>query len=80
MLGSIPGTAYKAKYHKNSYTGAGSAAGWSVWLTIQSSSDFCCDWCPRAQNMKYTINLGMRKFPSNTNNSTRWQASQITVT
>ena len=30
MLGSIPGAAYKSKYHKSLYTGAGSAAGWLV--------------------------------------------------
>lgn len=30
MLGSIPGAAYKGKYLKSLYTGAGSAAGWSV--------------------------------------------------
>jgi len=27
MLESIPGAVYESKYHRNSYTGAGSAAG-----------------------------------------------------
>jgi len=34
------------------------------WLTIESSStDFYCDWFPRAQNIiEYAINLGIRSF------------------
>jgi len=57
--------------HKSLYTGAGSAAGWLgpglLWVTIQSrSSDFYHDWFPRAQNItECIINLGMRRFPSN---------------
>ena len=32
MLGSIPGAAYKSKYHKSLYTGAGGATGRLVWF------------------------------------------------
>ena len=41
-----------------------------LWVTIQSSStDFYHDWFPRAQNItEYVINLGIRKFPSNSRN------------
>ena len=30
MLESIPGAAYKGKYHKSLYTGTGSTVGWLV--------------------------------------------------
>ena len=34
MLESIPGAAYKSKHYRNSYTGAGSAAGWLVRVQV----------------------------------------------
>jgi hypothetical protein len=66
--GSIPGGGYKGKYHKSLYIGIGSVV-WLVqvqaycrWLYKNSSTDFFRDWLPRAKNI---INLGIRKFSSN---------------
>ena len=41
-----------------------------LWVTIQSSStDFYCDWFPRAQNItEYVISFRIRKFPNNSRN------------
>ena len=76
MLGSIPGAAYKGKYHNKlihrcrKCWWVGGVGPSLLWVTIQSSStDFYCDWFPRAQNItEYVINLGIRKFPSNSRN------------
>ena len=58
MFGSIPKAAYKSKYYISLYTGAGSATDWLVQVSLlciitQSiSTDFYCDWFPRAKNIR----------------------------
>ena len=73
MSGSIPGVANTIKAYTQL---AGRAAGWLVWLQaycglLYKAIDFNRNWFPRGQNItEYVINLGMRKFPSNSRNNT----------
>ena len=73
MLEFISGVGYKGKYN-SIYIDMGSAFWWMVQVKLivgkihNSSTDFYCDWSPRAQNItEYVLSLGIRKFPTQQN-------------
>jgi hypothetical protein len=69
MLESISGIVDKNKYHKSLCSGAGSAAGWLVWVQGYCGSLYKAGLLIsimvgfQRHKTEYLINLGMRNFP-----------------